>query len=232
MPAEYFYSGKKPSDQKAHRRDLNPRDQFGRKWLLTIELVTGDPCGEVVPAGWSDPLRTPMNRVRLAQNEDGQIDPSRCHVDFDRWISTIEDDERGWYEELHRNALHVYKSVEPSDVVKLDQDKFLLDLTGPKPFPSSDILKRARAGDRSLLGLAPLSVADRIALRIATLEDLKVAPVGTPPPAPTSPDTPPDTYAAFVTWCFKSGAVQPGDLKAAAALWREHRAALSDADAA
>jgi hypothetical protein len=232
MPAEFFYSGKKPHDQKAMRRDVNPRDQFGRKWLLTIELVTGDPCGEVVPAGWSDPLRTPMNRVRLAFNEDGQVDLSRCHVDFDRWIDEIEDSERGWYEELHRNALHVYKAVNPSDVGALDQDKFLLDLTGPKPFPSSTILKRAKAGDRSLLGFEALSVADRIALRLATLADAKAAPVGTPTPAPTSADAPPDTYPAFISWAFKSGAVEPGDLKAAAALWKEHRKALTDANAA
>ena len=67
----------KARTQADYRRDMNPRDQFGRKWLTTIELMTGEPTGGIVPAGWSDPLRTPMQYLKVPRNADGQSELGR-----------------------------------------------------------------------------------------------------------------------------------------------------------
>jgi hypothetical protein len=214
-----------PHTQADERRPMNPRDQFGRKWAMTIELKTGEPTGGVYPAGWADPLRTPMQHVRMTRNEDGQVEMGKVRVAFAEWRTEIEKAEQEWYVELHKNALHVYKAVDPSDVAKLDQDKFLIDLTGPKPWPSSEVLRQAETGDRHFLGLEPLTPQARAMLRMPTLADLKAGPAAVPTPmVAEDPFTPPNTYQEFVSWVMRTGTVQPGDLKAAAALWKEHRA--------
>lgn len=212
--------------QASMRRDINPRDQFGRKWLMTIELVTGDPTGGITPAGWTDPLATPGHYIKVPKNADGQAELGRVVVNFDQWIADHEEAERVWYAQLHVNARDVYKRLDPTDVAQLEQDKFLLDLTGPKPKPSVEVLKRARAGDRALLGLEAPTLETRRALGAPTLADLKMAPASTG----TADDTRvPDTYPEFVSWVFRTGGVRPGDLKSAAELWKAHKAAMAPA---
>src|SRR5437660_2838156 len=131
------------ASQAEQRRAITPRDQFGRKWGMHIEIATGDPTGGVYPAGWQDPLRTPMHRIKMVTNEDGQRELGRCTVDFPTWLAEIEQGEHDWYQQLHVNARDVYKRLDPSDIAELEHDKFLIDLTGPKPWPSSDNLKKA-----------------------------------------------------------------------------------------
>ena len=204
--------------QADYRRDINPRDQFGRKWLTVIEKATGDPCSEVVPVRWTDPLRTPMYFVRMLKNEDGQTDTTRVTVDFGSWIAQNEAAEGDWYKQLHQNALHMYKAIEPG--TDLTRDKMLVDLTGPKPFPSVAVLQAAEGGDRQYLGFEELDGAHRIALRMQTLQDMRSR-VAEPPESVLADDAPPpDTYQAFVSWNFKKGL---RDLKAIGALWQEHR---------
>lgn len=205
--------------QADQRREINPKDQFGRRWGGTIEIATGDPTGAFVPCGFPDNLCNTKNYLRTYRDEFGNVDLSRVEVNFPLWVRDIEEAERSWYEQLHRNAIHVYKSIEPEKVATLDQDKFLMDLTGPKPFPSSDVLRAAMAGDRQYLGFEPLDRAHREALRMETLEDLKSS-ASTPTVVDVASDLPPDTYPEFLKWVFARGTKS---MKEAAALWQEHR---------
>ena len=219
-----------PGKQAKMRRNVNPVDQFGRKWLTAYEVANGESTG-----GWmitwgalGDPLRTPGKYIDFTRDESGQTEPKSCRVDFDRWIADVEQDERNWYYQLNQNAMHHYKrgSLTPEDAAKLDQDQFLMDLTGPKPFPSSDVLRMAKAGNKRLLGLEPLTQKERALLRMPTLEDLQQPTFEEHAPAPTDPAAVPDTYPEFVSWVFKTKQVV--DLKQAAQLWKEHRALLAE----
>lgn len=214
-------------NQADDRRSLNPRDQFGRLWALCIEVRTGEPTGAVLPAGWSDPLRTPMHLVTMLKTEFGQVDLGRVQVNFDQWIGEIEHAEQKWYERLHEIALSKYSSLDPERVPHLDQDQLLLRLTGPKPFPSSEALKRAKGGEKGLLGMEPMTQEQRALLKMQTLEDLKAPlPKKAEEHAPVT-SGPPDTYQEFVRWAF---ATEKGmDLTKVAALWKDHRANLQAA---
>ena len=216
MAQEFFHSGKKPVNQADQRRSFNPRDQFGRKWLGCLELASGDLC-EIVPAGWMDPLRTPVKFIHLATTEEGQTDMSRVVVDMAAWLREIREHELAWYEELHRNALHVYRAVDPKDVPTLDQDRFLQDLTGPKPFPGSAVIQQALEGDRQYLGIAPLDRAHRGKLRMNTLEDLRAEPE---PEVVDATPTAEDTYQTYLARAMKAGKT----MKEAAGLWNARKA--------
>jgi hypothetical protein len=220
----------KQRTQADYRRSLNPRDQFGRKWSMEIEIATGDPTGGIFPAGWTDPLRTPMKYLKVPRNEDGQAEIGKLRVEFPHWIAEQEESERAWYHQLHANARTVYKKIDKGDAKDLERDPFLVELTGSKPWPSVPVLKRAMAGDKGLLGLSILTQQDRVDLGMETVEDLKAG-AQIPEASSPRPDdlTPPDAYPAFVGWAFRTGAAPKGDLKAAAELWATHRKNLQAA---
>src|SRR6266699_636807 len=124
-----------PGKQGQMRRNCNPRDQFGRKWLTAYELATGESTGGWMVAWntqerpYGDPLRTPGKYLSFVRNEENQAELGRCVIDFDLWIEDIERAEQGWYEQLHQNALTKYTAIAPDRVSTLDQDKFLVSLT-------------------------------------------------------------------------------------------------------
>lgn len=214
--------------QAKMRRNVNPKDQFGRKWSTAYELITGESTGGWTPA-WGalgDPLRHTQAYLNFSRNEDGQFETTKCVIDFDLWIQDIEQAEKQWYTQRNQVAIAKYSVVTPEMVDRLDDDKFILDQTGPKPFPSSEVLKRARDGYKPFLGMAELSSQDRADLRLRTLQDLKSAPKSAPVVEPTG-SLPPDTYPEFLKWAF---ARNPKTTMAeVAAEWREHRDALTGA---
>lgn len=222
----------KRKTQADYRLDLNPKDQFGRKWLVVVEKETMDICGEALPA-WEtakdrprDPLRTPMNFVRLVRNDVGQADTSRCVVDYDAWVEQQRQATQLWYERLNENALLVYKAIEMG--ADLEHDPILAKLTGPKPWPSIEVVEAARDGDRQFLGLEALDREHRAAIAQLTLADLKAMPAVPKAPEITGDeDTVPDNYQDFLKWAFKKGGAK--DLKQAAQLWSEHRKNLVEA---
>src|SRR5690242_8824082 len=113
--------------QAKMRRNVNPKDQFGRKWMTAYELVTGESTCGWTPA-WGalgDPLKHTSSYLTFTRNEDGQFETTRCVVDFDQWIQEIEQAERAWYTQLNQVAIAKYTIINPETVGKLDQDKFL-----------------------------------------------------------------------------------------------------------
>lgn len=218
--------------QAKMRRNVNPKDQFGRKWGTAYEIITGEATGGWVPAWgqYGDPLRHTQAYLAMGRNEDGQVEPTRCVIDFALWIQDIEQAERQWYHQLHQVAIAKYTVIDPATVGTLDQDKFLVDQTGPKPFPSSEVLKRAQAGYAPFLGTAPLSAKDREDLKLRTLEDLKQGPATQElerKAAVGASDLPPDSYAEFLKWSFARN--PKTTMKEVAAEWVQHRDALTGA---
>ena len=210
------------------RRDVHPIDQFGRRWFGSIELATGDLTGSINAAGgWRDPLRTPQKFLAMPKDASGFGDLSKIHLDVAGWIAEVEEDERTWYTQLHVIARDVYKRLDPTDIPQLENDAFVRGLAGPKPWPSTSVLQRARDGDPQFLGLEPLDKEHREALGIITLEDTRhigsaPAAVGMPKASKASIPDPPDKYAEFVKWAFQHAGVK--SLTAAAKLWQEHKA--------
>lgn len=218
---------KQPVTQWNQRRFLSPSDQFGRKWHMSIEIITGDPTGAILPAQWDDPLATPGKYVEIPR-EGGQTVLGRCEVRFDKWIQDIEQDERSWYQQLHENALQKYSHIDPLKVDELDKDKFLLSLTGPKPWPSSDVLRAAQQGHRGFLGLTEMTMDDRAALKKLTLRDLKAgAGLQSSVAGTEAPPAPPETYKEFIQWAYRFGGAKT--LPEVGAMWQKHREALNAA---
>ena len=229
MARTEIYSGKNPTSQPQQRRSLVAKDQFGRPWGLVIEVASGDLCGAANPRNWRDPLRTPQQYVRPARTEEG-TDLTRVEVNLAGWLDSVRADEQTWYFQLNENALRVYKAIDPADVANLEKDRFLIQQTGPKPWPASEVLQAAIDGDRQYLGFEPLDKAHRAKLLMPTIEDLKGTPaaVDTAPAITGDESQPPEKYQDFVSWAMKKKVVK--DLREAAALWKEHRANLAGAE--
>lgn len=140
--------------QRDQRREYQPLDQFGRKWGLVIEITTSEPTGEINTCGWHDPLEHSWRYLRVVR-EGGEVAWGKVRIDFERWIKQTVNDERDW----NRSVLSIGKMryKEAFDPTKAMRDPYLLEQAGPKPWPSSKALKKAQAGDKALLGLAPLT---------------------------------------------------------------------------
>jgi hypothetical protein len=137
--------------QPDYRRSMTNKDRFGRRWLVVIELKTGDPCVPPLPAGWNDPLNTPPKYVMVPRD-----DPRTVRLLFQRWIEDLRREHRDYQAALHRagNALYgeAYKESEPPT-------RRMLEITGPRPLPLK-LIERAARGDKGLLGLAKLERKD------------------------------------------------------------------------
>src|SRR5258708_593464 len=94
-----------------------------------------------------------------------------------------------------------------------------MDLAGPKPWPPAQAIQRAMQGDKAMLGLVPLSKADRKLLGKETEEDLGLA--SEPTLAEVNPALPPVasaerrlTYWKFVAKMKAEGISEPEEIKA------------------
>ena len=155
--------------QADQRRNMNAVDQFGRKWNLQIEISTGDPTGQIAPIGFDDPLRTPMNLLRVPR-EDGQPAYGKLVVDFPRWIKEQEQNESMWRRHLLSvGKLYFKAAFNPATAIR---DPVVLEATGPMPWPSVRVLKMAQTGDRRFLGQLPLDDAARALLDRPNVDDL------------------------------------------------------------
>lgn len=161
----------KGKSQADKRRDMNLTDQFGRKWLAAIEKESFEPAGHVTPAGWTDPLRTPSQYLLIPRDNHGNPQINRCEVDFGRWIADQDQATRDWKIRLWQIGREQQKNA--FDPKTAEQDEYLLHLTGPKPWPTPPVLRKAKAGDKRLLGILPLDRHTRILLGLVELEDLE-----------------------------------------------------------
>lgn len=161
----------KPKTQADQRRDIIAVDQHGRPWLVCVELATGDPTGAIDTAGWSDPLRNTSKYVIVPKNAYGTQQWGTVQVDWPRWIR-----EQEGYEQAYRTRfIEVGREMNKGtfDPEKWEQNPYLTELVGPRPWPSSAVLRMAQAGHQELLGLEPLGPVGRKLLGIQTADDLE-----------------------------------------------------------
>jgi len=229
----------KARTQKDYRRDFNAPDQYGRLWLATIEIATGDPTGMIEPAGWIDPLHTPQKYLTIRNAMAFAHSGAPVHVDLDRWARDQQVHDEEWKRSFFAIGQKVYQNrFDAKDELRKigtpDEDEYLMSLAGPRPWPSVEVLLKARAGHRKLLGLDPLDRETRKLLGQETLDDLEAGLVasaaGTLSPGAV-PDTgqdtastapPSESYQEFVSRVMKAGEAKT--MKEAAALWNAAKA--------
>lgn len=213
--------------QNTQRREVTLKDQFGRRWHFTVEKATDDPTGAFNRVGgWRDPLKTPMNFITVPQhvNEEGQW--RSIVIAFPAWLAQQDKAETKWYDVLYKTGRAEYKKVEPGEAAQFENDHYLRGIVGRKPWPSSDVLKAAQAGDRQYLGLEALDNAHREALGLPILEAqvrAAVAPaVVVRPTADVPPE--PDTWPAYASWMARYHGIR--DMSVVGGKWQERKQRL------
>lgn len=153
------------SSQPDYRRNYNGRDDWGRLWLLCVDIKSGGLAAPPIPAGWEDPLAIPAIYLSL----DNQ-NPNRVIVDYERWARDMEQATKDWEQKLHVEGEdmfgHKYDANEPPD-------PRLLKRIGTRPM-APEIIRAAAKGDPRFLGVEPQKVIpvsdDRLMAQFETLQ--------------------------------------------------------------
>jgi hypothetical protein len=221
-------------NQQDWRIDANIEDQYGRLWLISFETGPNQeggsqmPTGQILAAGWSDPLATPQIYFRIPRGKFGSPDRNSLLIDYAPWLAVQRQAERDWKMNLNTVGMRHYKSAYNPRTA--EQDEFLMSVqgVGPKPWPPSSAIARAMRGDKAMLGLSPLSKEDRKLLGKETDEDLGFASEPTMeeespmlPPVPKARAKQPMTFWKFAAKMKKEGITQPEEIKG---LWAVYKA--------
>lgn len=222
--------------QADQRTEIDIADQFQRVWHGSLETSTGDPTGAFNRVGWKDPLRTPQYFLKMRK---GTVlgHAWTLFVDFPNWIIQQTEAEENWYKSLIKIASEKYARLDPQTVPFLENDPVVRSVAGPKPWPSSAVLKAAVKGDRQYLGFEKLDKDHRDALGLSTLADVGTsaeivanapAVVSAIPSAEAKSQVPPppDRYQDFVGWAMTWVPECKGNLGKVAQLWKEHAETL------
>ena len=214
-----------PITQRDQRREVTLKDQFGRKWHFTVEKATDDPTGAFNRVGgWRDPLKTPMAFITLPQHVSDEGAWRSIVIAFPDWIAQQETAETKWYDTLYKTGRAEYKKVDPGEAAQFEHDHYLRGIVGPKPWPSSVVLKAAQGGDRQYLGLAALDNEHRKALGMPVLEaQIKGAEAPATVARPTAEIPPePDNWPAYAAWMARYHGVK--DMSIVGTKWQEKKA--------
>jgi len=137
--------------QSANRRAYNVTDQFGRKWLVNIENKSGEMTGPPVSCGFSDPINTPLEYMRLDPR-----DPNKLVVDFEGWAVNLEHAYKDWKQRMDEFGYdrfgERYDPEEPPPPYALRQ-------VGHRPL-DPNVPRAAAAGDPAFLGVSPTETPD------------------------------------------------------------------------
>ena len=157
---------KEAKTQAQKRRPIVAKDQFGRPWGGSIEIESGDFTGLVKPAGWTDPMKTPPQYVRIAKNEWGHPELGRVEIDVERWIKDQKRALQDWIRNFWKVGKELYAvRFDPKEHA---DDPYLLEAAGPRPHPSITCIEVLNdpnhRAHRALLGLEPMNEAAHIML--------------------------------------------------------------------
>jgi hypothetical protein len=165
--------------QADYRKRIMAKDQFGRPWLMQIEIATGDPTGGIISAGWTDPLRTPLKYIEVPKDEFGQPLWGRCKINIAAWMRETKNGDAEWMRRLNEVGVHQYKNRFNPD--KAQEDGFLTELAGPRPWPSVECLEALRTGNQYLQGKVKdekgMTILDDEAKRLMDLRNTVLDPV-------------------------------------------------------
>ena len=204
--------------QKSTRDEGVFEDQFGRPYLVCWEKKTGDPTGQIDRAHfreldekgrvlketpWDDPLNTPQKYFTVPKNKYGQKEQGHLFCDLKQYAADQRSALREWTNFLWANAEIEYPSQKPNPS-EMERDPLLLRRTGPKPWPSADVILIALRGvedktARQLLGLDPLGAEARLMLGAPDSQDI----IGTY--VEHRAEEPPVKWTEFVGWAIRTG---------------------------
>lgn len=114
-----------PKDQGQRRRAYNALDEFGRKWLVNVEIATGDLCGAAIACFDEGVLPIPPKYVGLDPNN-----PRTIAIDWTLWYADADEGARSWDEQKDIVGQQLYS--ENYDETKAPTQR-MLRLLGPRP---------------------------------------------------------------------------------------------------
>lgn len=164
--------------QRDDRLPIVAEDQFGRPWMFKIEKKTMEITGDIQPCKWDpsarsagiDPLRTPQKYFHLPRLRNGMPDVGRVRVDYDTWIEDTKVGLRDWVTHLWNTGQQLNPGART--IYEIEKDPRCLHWAGNRPWPSTRILELAKAGNKQLLGLAPLTAETQKLLRQISVETI------------------------------------------------------------
>jgi hypothetical protein len=204
--------------QRSTRDEGVFEDQFGRPYLVVWEKKTGDPTGQIDRAHfreldlngkviketpWDDPLGTPQKYYSVPRNKYGQKEHGHLVCDLVQFATDQKQAMREWTNFLWANAEIEYPSQKPVPA-EMERDPLLLRRTGPKPWPSHDVILIAARGvedklARQLLGLDVLGAEAKLMLGAPDSQDV----IGTY--VEQRADAAPVKWTEFVAWAIRTG---------------------------
>jgi hypothetical protein len=137
------------SSQPDYRRNYNGRDDWGRLWLLCVDIKSGGLAAPPIPAGWDDPLAVPAKYITVDQQN-----PNRVIIAYEQWAREMEEATKVWEEKLHNEGEELYgQKYDPNEA----PDTRLLKRVGTRPL-APEVIRAAGKGDPRFLGVEPQKV--------------------------------------------------------------------------
>ena len=135
----------KHQDQAARRRNITLRDQHGREWDSTEDVIARGTCAPINPKNFSPPFETPQKYLKADTGE------RKVEVMFDQWIDDLEAAHKTYEQKLSDDAFMLFGE----SGLKMFEDRApaLLRFTGQPPQPV-EVVKAAKAGNKFCLGLS------------------------------------------------------------------------------
>jgi len=226
--------------QRSTRDEGVFEDQFGRPHLVVWEKKTGDPTGQIDRAHfrefdekgrvvketpWDDPLHTPQKYYTVPKNKYGQKMVGHLFCDLAQYAADQKQALREWTNFLWANAEIEYPSQKPVPS-EMERDPLLLRRTGPKPWPSHDVILIAARGEgdplaRQLLGINPLGPETKLMLGVPDSQDVIGEYVE------KRADEAPVIWREFVSWAIRTGRAR--NTKECSVLWDQQKQKVKSA---
>jgi len=134
-----------PTPEPMYLQDYIATDDWGRKWMVTVQTKTRDMVGYPSSVHWTEPLSIPGNFMRIDPSN-----PNRLIIEYEGWALFLETKHLDWTSRLYDEGKLMYKEA-------FDPDKptsYLLHEVGKKPMDPA-IPRAAAAGDPKYLGVEP-----------------------------------------------------------------------------
>ena len=148
----------KPRSQADTRRNQNIFDQYGRMYLVAIDIKSGEPTSLIINAGWDDPLMTPRHLFKYKTGPHGE---PMFEVRMVQWLDEQRIAKREWDRRHAFYKRHLPRTASDGEVVQE---------AGEAPWPPVKALEQAIGGNKALLGLEPLTKKDLDILEISADE--------------------------------------------------------------
>lgn len=132
--------------QADFRKMHNATDQWGREYLVTIEIASGDPTGPI-NQNYTDPLNTPQKYLRVPRHA-----PYTVEIDYSLWVAELKERNADWesiFAEYCQN-----ENLDVDDLLsrppKTAKERAAFKFAGPRP-QSWENVEAASKGEKKFL---------------------------------------------------------------------------------